>query len=205
MRWNLLKTHRSQALVRRMKTVFEQYIQNYKSVPPDIIMNVIKLKESGELADYIAGNTALDAELKQDVLEIIDADQRLEFLIDILQDEIKILEIENIISSKAKEQMDQNQREYYLREQIRAIYNELGEDESPEEEHESFKQRILALHLPEKQEQKLLKECDRLAKMPSGSHEGSVVRNYLETCLELPWNQSGKATINLNKVEKSVK
>ncbi len=87
-------------------------------------------------------------------------------------------------------------------EQIRAIYNELGEDESPEEEHESFKQRILALHLPEKQEQKLLKECDRLAKMPSGSHEGSVVRNYLETCLELPWNQSGKAVINLNKVEK---
>lgn len=83
------QTHRSQALVRRMKTVFEQYIQNYKSVPPDIIMNVIKLKESGELADYIAGNTALDAELKQDVLEIIDADQRLEFLIDILQDEIK--------------------------------------------------------------------------------------------------------------------
>ncbi len=196
------QTHRSQALVRHAKTVFEQYIQNYKSVPPDIIMNVIKLKESGELADYIAGNTALDAELKQDVLEVVDADQRLEFLIDILQDEIKILEIENIISSKAKEQMDQNQREYYLREQIRAIYNELGEDESPEEEHESFKQRILALHLPEKQEQKLLKECDRLAKMPSGSHEGSVVRNYLETCLELPWNQSSKATINLNKVEK---
>ena len=93
-------------------------------------MNVIKLKESGELADYIAGNTALDSELKQEVLETLNADQRLEFLIDILQDEIKILEIENIISSKAKEQMDQNQREYYLREQIRAIYNELGEDES---------------------------------------------------------------------------
>ncbi len=195
-------SHRSQALMRHMKTVFENYIHNYKNIPTDILMGVTKQKESGALADYIAGNIALGPEIKQQILEIFNADQRLEFLIEVLQEETKILEIENLIASKAKDQMDQHQREYFLREQIRAIYHELGEDESPEEEHYILKGRIFALDLPEKQEEKLLKECDRLSKMPPGSHEGSVLRNYLETCLDLPWNQSGKSTINLNKVER---
>ncbi len=193
---------RSKALVRRMKTVFEQYIQNYKSVPPDIIMGVVQRKESGALSDYIAGNAALDSGLKQELLEITDEDMRLEYLVEALCEESKILELENLISTKAKEQMDQNQREYYLREQLRVIYNELGEEENPEEEHQIFRMRILELNLPEKQEAKLLKECDRLAKMPVGSHEGSVVRNYLETCLELPWNITEKAVINLTKAER---
>ncbi len=194
----------TKALMRHVRVLYEQYIQNYKNVPPDMILGVKKLNESGALADYIAGNTALAPELKQEILELLDGDERLEYLLHVLEEEIKILEIENEIHAKAKEQMDRSQRDYYLREQIRAIYQELGEEDSPEEENWEFKQRILALELPEKQTQKLLTECNRLAKMPAGSHEGTVIRNYIETCLELPWNTAGKMKINLARVEKAL-
>ena len=196
------KTPRGEALIRRMKNLFERYIQNFKQVPPDIVLSVVKQKDCGKLADFIASNVTLDYEDKQQVLEEENPVKRLQFLISVLEEEIRILEIENEIANKAKEQMDLSQREYYLREQMRAIAMELGEEETPMEEADEFRQKTLALELPQVQTEKLLKEIDKLSKMPQSSHEYSVQRTYIETCLDLPWNTSDKISINLEKAEK---
>ena len=196
------KTPRGEALIRRMQNLFERYIQNFKQVPPDIVLSVVKQKDCGKLADFIASNVTLDYEDKQQVLEEENPVKRLQFLISVLEEEIRILEIENEIANKAKEQMDLNQREYYLREQMRAIAMELGEEETPMEEADEFRQKTLALELPQVQTEKLLKEIDKLSKMPQSSHEYSVQRTYIETCLDLPWNTSDKISINLEKAEK---
>lgn len=193
---------RSEALIRSAQNLFEEYIRNYRHVPPDIIMRVIQEKDCGELADFIASNIPLDYELKQEILSELHPVHRLRRLTEILREEIKIMAIEAEINEKAKAQMDENQRNYYLREQMRAISEELGEDDNPQEEAEEFRMRILALGLPELQEDKLLKECDRLFKMPFGSHEASVIRGYLETCLELPWNTLSKEHIDIQKAQK---
>lgn len=195
-------TPRTEALIRSAQNLFEEYIRNYRHVPPDIIMGVIQEKGCGQLADFITSNIPLDFELKQEVLSQLHPVKRLQTLIDILREEIKIMAIEAEINEKAKAQMDENQRQYYLREQMRAISEELGEDDNPQEEAEEFRQRIMALKLPEEQEQKLLKECDRLFKMPFGSHEASVIRGYLETCLELPWNTLSREHIDIAKAKR---
>ena len=195
-------TPRVEALMRRTQDLFDQYTQNYKHVPPDIIVNVMRQKSAGRLADFIASNLSLDYEDKQVVLEELHPVRRLEKLIAILEQEIKVLEIENEITTKAREQMDQSQREYYLREQMKAIAFELGEDESPQDEADEFREKILQLQLPELQTEKLLKECSRLARMSSSSHEYGVLRNYIETCVDLPWNTSSKVNLDLAKAER---
>lgn len=196
------ESHRTEALIRHTQNLFEKYVQNYKRVPPDIILGVVQQKDCGMLADFITANVMLDFELKQEILDELHPVKRLEKLNSILEDEIQILEIENQISEKAKEQIDQNQRDYFLREQMKAISYELGEDDSPQEEADEFRERVLELKLPKLQEEKLLKECDKLSKMPYGSHEGSVVRTYLETCLGLPWNASSEERIDLLKAKR---
>jgi ATP-dependent Lon protease len=198
------KTPRSEALIRRMQNLFEHYIQNFKQVPPDIVVNVVKQKDCGKLADFIAANVALDYEDKQQILEELNPQKRLQRLISFLEEEVQVIEIENEIAAKAREQMDLSQREYYLREQMRAIANELGDEESPMEESEEFRVKILELGLPELQTEKLLKECEKLSKMPQSSHEYSVQRNYIETCIELPWNKSDKISINLERAQKTL-
>ena len=196
------RTARTEALIRRVQNLFERYVQNFKQVPPDIVVNVVKLKDCGRLADFIASNVALNYEDKQIILEEQNPVTRLRRLISVMEEEIKVMEIENEISQKAREQMDMNQREYYLREQMRAIAIELGEDESPMEEADEFRAKILELELPEVQTEKLLKECEKLSKMPQSSHEYSVQLNYLQTCIELPWNKRDKISINLDKAQK---
>ena len=195
-------SHRSEALIRYTQTLFEQYLQNYKHISPDIIIGVVKHKSCGALADYIASNVMLDYEQKQVILSELHPVKRLEKLISILENEVQVLGIENEMREKAKEQMDQNQRDYFLREQMKAISYELGEDDNPMEEADEFKERVLKLNLPQPQRDKLLKECDRFGKMPFGSHEASVIRNYLEVCLELPWSTSSREHIDLVKAQK---
>lgn len=196
------ETARSEALIRIAQNLFEEYIRNYRHVPPDIIMRVIQEKDCGRLADFIASNIPLDYDLKQEVLEELPPVRRLKRLTEILQEEIKILSIEAELNEKTREQMDENQRNYYLREQMRVISEELGEEDNPQQEADEFRTRILALKLPELQEKKLLKECDRLFKMPFGSHEATVIRGYLETCLELPWNTLSKEHIDIAKARR---
>lgn len=195
-------TRRTEALIRYTQKLFEQFVQNYSHIPPDIVIGVVQKKDCGELADYIASNIMFDYEEKQIILEELHAVKRLEKLAAILKKEIQVLAIETQISEKAKDQIDQNQKEYFLREQMRAISEELGETDNPQQESDDLRERVVKMKLPQLQSEKLLKECDRLSKMPEGSHEGSVIVSYIETCLELPWNTASKEHIDLKKAQR---
>ena len=196
------RTRRTEALIRHTQNLFQQYIQNYSHIPPDIVIGVIQKRDCGEMADYIASNIMFDYEEKQAVLEELHPVRRLEKLAAILQKEIQILSIESQINEKAKEQIDQNQREYFLREQMRAISDELGEGDNPRQEADDLKERIKKARLPKLQRDKLMKECERLYKMPEGSHEGSVIVSYIETCLELPWHSYSRERIDLKRARR---
>ncbi len=195
------QTRRTDALVRRAQGLFEQYIQHYSHIPPDIILSVVQQKNCGTLADYIAANIMFDYTEKQTILEELHPVRRLEKLSEILQKEIQVLSIEEKINEKAKNQIDENQREYFLREQMRAISDELGEGEDPRREADELKKKIEKAQLPKLQHDKLMKECERLAKMPEGSHEGSVIESYIDTCLDLPWSKSSTDRIDLKKAQ----
>ena len=138
------------------------------------------------------------------MLEILDPTERLSSLLDVLVNENYILKLENEITRKAKMHVDDGQREYFLREQKRVIEEELGEDDSPSDEAESYAQRIEELHLDEKSQETLFKECRKLMKMPYGSQESSVIRTYLDTVLDLPWNKSSKEKIVISKIRKEL-
>ena len=187
------------ALVRLANEQFEDYADLSGRLSPDIRMGVMSEKRSGQLADYIATNLPLSFDKKQLLLEERQPTARLRVLIAMLREECGLLSIEQEIEQKVQSQMDENQRDYYLREQLKAISGELGEGENPQEEAEEYRSKIGALPIPEESKEKLLKETDRLAKMPSGSHEATVVRGYLDTCLELPWGKETKDKHDLKK------
>ena len=197
-------TARDMALIRLLKGTFENYMELTPKLPTDILFKIGLSNNAGELADYVAGNVLLDYTIKQSVLETINVSDRLETLIDALQNEIYILEIEQEILDKSKQRIDQSQREYYLREQLRTIEEELGQDESPEYESQKLRDRIIELKLSEDNEKALLKECSKLEKTPYGSNEAAVIRTYIDTCLELPWNTSTEEKIELDKVRKAL-
>ncbi|MCH5298306.1 MAG: endopeptidase La [Ruminococcus sp.] len=194
------QTSREIALVRHTKSLFEEYSKFIPKPSSDVMFRIGMCKSAGELADFIAGNILPNFEDKQLILNIADPCERLETLIDILNEEIYILEIEEHISEKARERIDKAQREYFLREQKNVIEDELGESDNPSSDADEFAEKIRALKLPKESEKILLKECNKLAKMPFGSHEISVIRTYLETVLDLPWNTSTKDKINLKQV-----
>lgn len=189
------------ALIRSAKNVFEQYVRLSPKMAADILYKVGMCNNAGTLADFIAGNIILDYQDKQKVLETLDSRKRLEQLIGYITNEVFILEIEETINQKARERIDEGQREYYLREQMRAIEEELGEDDDPAAEAEDYRDKVLALNLKEDTQKVLLKECDKLQKMPYGSQEANVVRTYLDTCIELPWNTSSKERIDMKKAK----
>ena len=191
----------AQAAVREIKTAFEEYIGYAPKVSPDTMMTVLTGEEPGELADFIIANSNLNHELKQRVLEAHDAMDRAKTLVEILYNEVEILKIENSIHEQVKEQLDQNQREYYLREQMKVIQEELGEGENIMDEAQNYRAKITALKLPKEIEEPLLKETARLAKMGALGSEATVVRNYLDTCLDLPWNKKTKDKLDIQKVK----
>lgn len=196
------ETARTEALMRSVKETFEQYLRLVPRMPPDVIIGVQACDEAGKLADFIASNVPMHFEQKQELLYELSDYRRLDKLLVILINEIRVLGIELEITNKVQNQMDENQREYYLREQIKAITEELGEGDNPQSEAEEFRNRVLDLQLEPEVENKLLKECDRLFKMPFGSHEANVARNYLDICLELPWKKLDKINIDLNKAQR---
>ncbi len=197
-------TVRETALLRSVRREFDKYIDIAPKIPPDIIFKIALCKYSGELADFITSNIILDFHTKQAVLETIDTTERLELLMSILVNENQILEIEDEISRKAKQRIDENQRDFFLREQKRAIEEELGEDDNPSEEAEAYAEQIEELKLDPKSEEALFKECRKLMKMPYGSQEASVIRTYLDTVIELPWNVSTKDKINIPSIRRSL-
>lgn len=196
------KSFRSEALIRIIHEKFDQYLGLFKRVPPDVLLGVLQEKDCGRLADYIASNISIDFERKQYILDELRPLRRMQKLIDILTEEIQILEVEEEINQKAQAQIDENQREYFLKEQLRAITNELGEEDNPQQEADELREKVYALQLPKVCEEKLLKECDKLFHMPYGSHEASVLRVYLDTCIELPWNKSSREKLDLARASR---
>ena len=195
------------ALIRSVKELFESYSRFVPKLSSDVLFKVAMSEDGGELADFICSNVVPEYNDKQLILETIDVTERLETLIDILNQEIYILEIEDEISSKARERIDEQQREYFLREQRSIIESELGEGESPASEADEYIEKIKALKLDKASEASLIKECKKLSKMPYGSQETAVIRTYIDTVIDLPWNKSTKDKLNIktvkNKLEKN--
>ncbi|HZJ78192.1 MAG TPA: endopeptidase La [Clostridia bacterium] len=191
-----------EALVRKAKSLFELYASIAPQLPPDLIISVIKQDKAGPLSDYIAGNIPLAFENRQQVLNEFSPLKRLEKLCVILAHECEVLKIESEISSRVQDQIDENQKEYYLREQMKAISTELNDGFNPEDEIEQFRLDIKKLHLPEDAEKKLLRECDKLERTSSQSPESMVSRTYIETCISLPWNKFSKDKLDLKATRK---
>ena len=191
---------RAQALVRTAQERFAEYAQNSSRISPDMEMTVAEGGEPGWLADYITQNLPVEVEAKQEILEELNVTRRLAMVIRLLGEETEILKIENEIQDELKTQMDKNQREYYLREQIKVIQSELGEQDTAAEA-ESYRKRVLDLHLPQECEDKLIKEVDRFAKLGGSNAEQGVVRTYLDTVLELPWNKKSEERLDLAEAQ----
>ena len=191
---------RAQALVRTAQERFAEYAQNSPRISPDVEVTVAEGGEPGWLADFIAQNLPVEVDAKQEILEELSVTRRLTMVIRLLGEETEILKIENEIQDELKTQMDKNQREYYLREQIKVIQTELGEQDTAAEA-ESYRERVLALHLPQECEDKLIKEVDRFAKLGGSSAEQGVVRTYLDTVLDLPWNKKSEERLDLAEAQ----
>ena len=190
------------ALVRECRQQFERYAELVPKIAPDVMFGVAADDDAGHLADFVASNLNMPVEEKQRVLNIQSVSTRMETLLRILDKECQILELEHKIEEKVQEQMDENQREYYLREQIRAISEELGQGDDPLEESGEYANAINELNLPEEISSHLHKETRKLGKMPPGSHEATVVRTYLDTCLALPWNVATNDNLDLARARR---
>lgn len=191
---------RAQALVRTAQERFAEYAQNAGRISQDVEMTVAEGGEPGWLADYIAQNLSVEVEAKQEILEELNVTRRLAMVIRLLGEETEILKIENEIQDELKTQIDKNQREYYLREQIKVIQSELGEQDVAAEA-EAYRKRVLDMHLPQECEDKLIREVDRFAKLSGSSAEQGVVRTYLDTVLDLPWNKKSEERLDLGEAQ----
>ncbi|NBD25888.1 endopeptidase La [Paenibacillus glycinis] len=189
------------ALMRTVLNQFEHYINLSKKVTPETLAAVSDIDEPGRLADVISSHLSLKIKDKQDILETIDVRERLERLLDILNNEREVLELERKISQRVKKQMEKTQKEYYLREQMKAIQKELGEKEGRAGEVEELRTQMAESGIPEKVREKVEKEIDRLEKMPSTSAEGGVIRNYIDWLLSLPWSKQTEDDLDVNKAE----
>ena len=187
------------ALIRKTKAIFEEYIELTEKKAPDVALEVYLSQDPGHLADFIAGNALSNFEDRQRVLEELNPIKRLELLCAILSHEMTIYRIEDQIDQKVQDAMDQNQHEYYLREQLKVISDELGDTDDGVGEAQAYRERILSLSLPEPIEKKLLKEAVRLGKMQSTSPDANVIRTYLDACLDLPWNQYTEDKLDLDR------
>lgn len=190
------------ALIRHVRTLFGEYASLSPKMPPDIGMRVMGSEDPDFLSDFIGSNIAISLEYKQELLEEFNPVKRLEALAGMLLSECDYLRLENEIGEKVREQIDENQRDYYLREQLKIISDELGEEESPDVEADAYCEKIDRLSAPDEVKEKLKKEVDKLLKMPPGSHEGTVVRGYLDTCIELPWGIYTEDKIDIEKARK---
>lgn len=191
-----------QAVIRQGKESFETYAATINKISNNVIMDILASESAEELADCIAINAPFSWEKHQEILEIINPVKRLEALLCILEEETALNLLEQKIKDKVQEGIDENQREYYLREQLKAISDELGEGEQVQNELEEYKAQIKAIGFAEEIESKLIKEAEKLAKMSSSSQDAYVVRNYLDTVLSLPWNTYSKDNLNLKKARK---
>lgn len=198
----LPRTALCDALMRTVKELFEEYCYLMPKMPRDMIINALSSEDPVYLCEYITANIPLNVEEKQRILEESVIVKRLEDLAGILENENNILGLEKDIYDRVKDQVDQNQREYFLREQMKVISDELGETDSPMDEAEEYYAKIARLRLGEESEKKLRQETERLSRVPGSSQEAAVIRTYLDTCLELPWNILTKEKTDIARAKK---
>ncbi|MGI6712177.1 MAG: endopeptidase La [Bacillota bacterium] len=190
-----------EALMRNLVSQFEQYVKMSKKIPPETVVSVITLENPGRLADVVASHLNLKLSDRQSVLEAISVKVRLEVLCEILAKEMEILELERKINLRVRKQMEKTQKEYYLREQIKAIQKELGEKDDRTAEADELREKIKKAKLPKEVYERAIRELERLEKMPPMVAEAMVVRNYLEWILDLPWNKETKDRLDIKLAE----
>ncbi len=190
-----------ETLMRRVKSQFEKYISLMPNIPPDIAMTVDNSEDLGFLCDFIAFNVNAPYDDKQYILEQLSTVKRAKILIELLAKEYEINKIDKRIAEKTRFAIDENQKEYYLREQLKIISSELYGDETADE-IDLYHTKIESLSAGSSVKEKLHSHVNKLAKMPSGSHEGTVERGYLDTCIELPWNAYTKTSTDILKASK---
>lgn len=179
---------RLEALLRSLKSCFDEYLGMNPRLGKDVVFSIVSSDDPVFLSEYIPANLLFRYEDKQAVMNENTLTGRLQRLIEMLRRECQVMRVEKEIADKVNEAMDRNQREYYLHEQLHVINDELGEGDDTHAEADEYRRRIQELHLAEDSEKKLLKEVDRLAKMQSSNQEAAIIRTYLDTCLDLPWN-----------------
>ncbi|MDI6892019.1 MAG: endopeptidase La [Actinomycetota bacterium] len=196
------KTLEIEALMRHLVTQFEKCARLGKPIPQEVLLAAINIEEPGRLADFIAFHLSLKTEGRQEILEAISPQKRLEKVSAFLGKELEILEIGSKIQSRVKEQMSKTQKEYFLREQLKAIQQELGMVDEQAAEIEELKAKIKEAQMPEEVEEKALKELDRLERMPPAAAEVSVIRTYLDWLIGLPWAKEDKEKLDLKEAAK---
>ena len=185
------------ALMRTLLEHFEQYIKVSKKVSNETFATVADVEEPGRLADLIASHLPIKTKQKQEILEIVSVKERLQTLISIIQDEQELLSLEKKIGQKVKRSMERTQKEYFLREQMKAIQTELGDKEGKGGEVEELREKIEQSGMPEETMKAALKELDRYEKLPASSAESGVIRNYMDWLLALPWTDATEDMIDL--------
>ena len=201
---SFIRSPRTEALLRQTINLFGEYAQQAGGVPEEVQTTVLDSRDLGYLADYIAQNINLRAEDKQEILEELNPYLRLKRLNRILAHENDVLSFEREMEGKVRAHLEQSQREQILRTQIKVMQNELGDSGDDDDELEDYRSRILELKLSEDTEKHLLKEVTKLSKQPFGSAEGAVIRNYLDVCLEMPWNTETKERLSVEAVRKAL-
>ena len=189
----------AEALMRSIKDVFMRYSSFFPKMPKELVSSVMTQDTPVKLFETVTFNCNLNYRDKQTLLEETNIINKLSVLFACLSSEVEILELENLINEQTKNSIDKGQKEYYLREQMRVIQEQLGEDEA--EEAFGYINDIMALKMDEKSKEKLLKEADKLTKLPPSSQEAFVIKNYLDTVLDLPWGKYTKAKLSLDKAE----
>lgn len=193
---------KSEALMREINEIFSDYMSISGQVPSDLILKIESKSNLAEMTDYIASNVNLDFNKKQEILSELDVLKRAEKLSAYLSKENDILFYQKEIASKIKDSMDKTQKDYFIKEQIKFLSEELGDTEDIVTESEKFMDKLDKLKLPKDTYEKLKEECKNLSKTPQGSAEANILKSYLELCLSLPWNKSSKDKIDLKNAEK---
>ncbi|MEW6379873.1 MAG: endopeptidase La [bacterium] len=191
-----------EALMRNINTQFEKYAKSNPKIPPELIQSASNIKEPGRLADIIASHVVLKMDNKQAILESLDPEERLMKLYNFLSAEIDIQELEKKIRSQVKTQMEKTQKEYYLQEQMKAIQKELGTMDNRKSEIQELEEKIREGKMNAETQDKALRELKRLELMPPMSAEATVVRNYIDWLISLPWDKKTRDKINLENAEK---
>ena len=196
------KTPSSQALMRAVLALFEKCVQLDRNLPEDAFVIAMNIDEPGWLADLVASALNIDIEKRQEILETIHPAIRLQRLSILLAQELDVLELEDRIHAQVQEEVDKSQREYFLRQQMKAIQTELGEIDGQLQEVGELKEKIAAVEMPEEVRQKAEKELERLSSMPIASPEVSVIRTYLDWLIELPWSETTEDNMDISAADK---